>query len=711
MAEKIFDSLTGINVASGFKLQAKTPLDVRMTVDTIAKRDALITENGAYEGMKVYVKETKSTYTLKGTTINDWSLDGGDVSADLAELRDDLQITNVKTLAVTTELTHASFGDYIADVYYNNNEIIYVTTSGAVRQINPTTSKVINSYTISGTCNSLFVKDDIVWVLAEESLKVYKINKTDFTLSAAYTLPSTCDIADYRFYVAEGYLYISQTSDSIDGEYNVIKYTLPASSATLSGGTEVSSSAQGPVIICYDYLNPGVFLTECADGTFVYKPTNSTVNYISYSNRNAINQGSNTATNLKAYFNNYFITIDSNTRYYLHDFNKEVIYTIDYEDAELPIGTLTLKSVAIKKITHDNKLQFYIGVSNGVLLKMVIDLNKIENNTGVAKLMYEYIDPNLKHVGGIYADAFKNTERIMLMFSTANNQLRILNENIAVSGGTTMAKIHDDLVAIKDDLGTKATTTKVDQINTTLTSRINTLSNDAFQYRGEIPYHSSTFRQDLNNYYGVAKSGIWYFTRSQNTPDNAPIGRAANEIVYVKIIANTNATVQSVHYTIQGVSFQRTYNGTDWTDWILDSGDFVTHSSTLGSTQQKEIDIVGFSNTPGEKFTVEFENANTAAAPTLRINKGTALPIRYRGVAIPTSAIKAHSIFNFIRGTSSYDIVGDLDTNTTYSNATTSASGLMSAGDKQKVNNMPTITVSTTAPSTAAPNSLWFKIT
>ena len=49
-----FEKFTGINVASGFKLQAQVPLDGRSVVDTIEDRDALITENGAYEGMKVY---------------------------------------------------------------------------------------------------------------------------------------------------------------------------------------------------------------------------------------------------------------------------------------------------------------------------------------------------------------------------------------------------------------------------------------------------------------------------------------------------------------------------------------------------------------------------------------------------------------------------------------------------------------------------------
>ena len=95
-----FEKFTGINVASGFKLQAQVPLDGRSVVDTIEDRDALITENGAYEGMRVYVKATQTMYTLKGTTAEDWEAEGGDVAADLGELTERVSTaeTNITNL-------------------------------------------------------------------------------------------------------------------------------------------------------------------------------------------------------------------------------------------------------------------------------------------------------------------------------------------------------------------------------------------------------------------------------------------------------------------------------------------------------------------------------------------------------------------------------------------------------------------------------------
>ena len=54
----------GIGVAAGFDLGAQKPLDARIAVNTIAERDAHIKNNRAYEGMIVFVDETKKNYQL-----------------------------------------------------------------------------------------------------------------------------------------------------------------------------------------------------------------------------------------------------------------------------------------------------------------------------------------------------------------------------------------------------------------------------------------------------------------------------------------------------------------------------------------------------------------------------------------------------------------------------------------------------------------------
>ena len=54
----------GIGLAAGFDLGAQKPLDARIAVNTLAERNAHVTENRAYEGMIVYVAEDNMTYQL-----------------------------------------------------------------------------------------------------------------------------------------------------------------------------------------------------------------------------------------------------------------------------------------------------------------------------------------------------------------------------------------------------------------------------------------------------------------------------------------------------------------------------------------------------------------------------------------------------------------------------------------------------------------------
>ena len=63
-----FADKKGIVVASGFKLQAETLLDVRQQVDTIQERDELVTIHAATPGLRVYVKNENTSYVYNGTS-------------------------------------------------------------------------------------------------------------------------------------------------------------------------------------------------------------------------------------------------------------------------------------------------------------------------------------------------------------------------------------------------------------------------------------------------------------------------------------------------------------------------------------------------------------------------------------------------------------------------------------------------------------------
>lgn len=73
----------GIKVASGFDLGAKSPLDTRSIVNTIEERNAHVTGNRAYIGMKVYVLENAKEYIYNGTG---WDEFGGISDEELQQL-------------------------------------------------------------------------------------------------------------------------------------------------------------------------------------------------------------------------------------------------------------------------------------------------------------------------------------------------------------------------------------------------------------------------------------------------------------------------------------------------------------------------------------------------------------------------------------------------------------------------------------------------
>ena len=77
----------GIGLAAGFDLGAQKPLDSRIAVNTIAERDAHVTENRAYEGMIVFVDDDKKLYQL----INgEWIELLGDINSKLETIENQL---------------------------------------------------------------------------------------------------------------------------------------------------------------------------------------------------------------------------------------------------------------------------------------------------------------------------------------------------------------------------------------------------------------------------------------------------------------------------------------------------------------------------------------------------------------------------------------------------------------------------------------------
>ena len=81
---------------------------------------------------------------------------------------------------------------------------------------------------------------------------------------------------------------------------------------------------------------------------------------------------------------------------------------------------------------------------------------------------------------------------------------------------------------------------------------------------------------------------------------------------------------------------------------------------------------------PGSIVFVKFSNTNTASRPTLNVNSTGAKPIYYRGAAINAGYLAAKRTYIFRYNGTQYELVGDVNTNTTYSvmtGATADAAG------------------------------------
>jgi hypothetical protein len=161
----------------------------------------------------------------------------------------------------------------------------------------------------------------------------------------------------------------------------------------------------------------------------------------------------------------------------------------------------------------------------------------------------------------------------------------------------------------------------------------------------------------------------------------------------------------------------------------------IAHSAyaecaTAAGTAAKAATISTDSDTTNTAFTlikgvavnVKFTVTNTAANPTLNINSSGAKAIYYNGAAITAGYLKANKVYQFVYNGTQWDLVGDVDTNTTYTiptalknpnaltiqgNGTTLTNGTYDGSAAKTVNITPSaIGAATAAQGTKADNAL-----
>lgn len=89
--------------------------------------------------------------------------------------------------------------------------------------------------------------------------------------------------------------------------------------------------------------------------------------------------------------------------------------------------------------------------------------------------------------------------------------------------------------------------------------------------------------------------------------------------------------------------------------------------STAAATAAKTVACTSFTLVTGSRIVVKFTVTNTAANPTLNVNSTGAKAIQYRGAAISAGYLAANRTYEFVYDGTNYQLVGDIDTNTTNS--------------------------------------------
>lgn len=113
--------------------------------------------------------------------------------------------------------------------------------------------------------------------------------------------------------------------------------------------------------------------------------------------------------------------------------------------------------------------------------------------------------------------------------------------------------------------------------------------------------------------------------------------------------------------------------------------------STAASTAAKTVTLTGFSLVTGASVKVKFTVTNTASNPTLNVNSTGAKAIMYRGSAISAGYLAVNRVYEFVYDGTDWELVGDIntDSNTTYSQATSSKLGLVKIGYTESGKNYP----------------------
>lgn len=146
----------GIVLTTGFDLGAKTPLDSRSIVNTIAERDAHVSGNRAYAGMSVYVLEDQKEYRYTGT---EWVEILNDLSA-VHEHTNKNVLDNITLEDISNWNAKSDFGGSYNDL--TNKPTIPTNISQLTNDLSLATEEFVTTEISKIDLSVLATKDDLL---------------------------------------------------------------------------------------------------------------------------------------------------------------------------------------------------------------------------------------------------------------------------------------------------------------------------------------------------------------------------------------------------------------------------------------------------------------------------------------------------------------------------------------------------------------------
>ena len=728
-----FSDKKGITVASPFKLQAESMLDVRQQVDTIEERNELVTIKAATAGLRVYVKATKKSYVYNGTSWDTLSV--GDASL-IVKLNGGTsegtnQFTYNGTAAKSINITPSVIGAAPSSHTHTKAQITDFPTS----MKNPQALKFAGA--VSGTYDgSAAVTITIPNTANTAKSLIVKLNNGDQEGTDLFTFNGS---TEKTINITPGVIGAAPTSHT----HNISNITgLTAGRAVISdsNGHPAVSAVTSTELSYLDGVTSNIQtqLNNKANATHTHNYAGSSsaggaANSVKSSLIVKLNSGSTEGTNMFTFNGSAAKTINitpaligaapashTHTKAQITDFptamkNPQAITftggatgTYDGSSAvniNIPTSGATDENLIIKLNggTNEGTNQFTF---NGEVAKTI---NITPTSIGAAASSHTHNYAGSSSAGGA-ANSVKSSLTVQLnggttegtnKFTFNGSAAKTINITPALIGAAaashthTKAQITDFPTAMKNPQAIKftgaVTGTYDGSAAVTIdipTSGASTAESLVIKLNGGTTEGTNqfTFNGGTSKSVNITPASIGAAAASHGT--HVTYGTSAPKAAGTASAGTASTVSRSDHVhpaqtTVSGNAGSATKLATARTiDGVsFDGTSNITHfgsCSTAAGTAAKVVSCPGFVLTTGSVITVKFTVNNTASNPTLNVNNTGAKAIQYRGNAMVSGYLGNNSVYTFIYDGTNYQLIGDLntDTNTTYNTGTATVAGI-----------------------------------